>query len=596
MPPIPPNGKKTVQKPIPSPYFRQLRAFAFDPSCNRDYGNYMIIQVPFERPLKPGPVGRYVAVVDYDAANKCYYEPVDLDDPKVLANQGLDLSESDPRFHQQMVYAVVSETVERFKFALGRDIHWKAHWGAKDSPLYDKLLLFPHGVQEANAYYDPDLHGIVFGYFSASDSDPGNNLPGQTIFTCLAHDIIAHETTHAIVDGIRPYYMEPTNPDVAAFHEAFADLVALFQHFTMKDAVLEALRRTEGSLLLPKLSPQMKPGSGNLLFSSQLTKDNPIVGLANQFGDGIGLHGPLRSAIGTPPDPKTLETMTEPHERGSILVAAIFDAFFSVFLRRTEDLWRIAGLSRDDAKNVDLHPDLLARLANDAARVAGHFATFCIRGLDYAPAVDITFGDFLRALITADHDLVHDDDLNYRGAIVDAFRWRGIRPEGVFSYSEESLLWCPPEQPLTLPGLQPVPPITDEDERRDIQKANAEKLYAFAQTNGKIFGFDNVKNISVNSFHYVNRVGPDGNILSEMVAQVIEKGAKNDDPNDPKVFGGVSIIFNMDGSVRYCIRKSLKIRRAAQAAFRQSLWDSESAGYLDFQNQHVDFRALHRGF
>ena len=554
------------------------------------------MQVPFEHALQPGPVGNYVAVVDYDAANKCYYEPVDLNDPRILAGNGLDPSESDPRFHQQMVYAVVSETIERFKFALGRDIHWRRH-GAQDSAFHDKLLLLPHGVQEANAYYDPQMRALVFGYFTASETDPGQNLPGQTIFTCLAHDIIAHETTHAIVDGIRQYYMEPTNPDVAAFHEAFADLVALFQHFSMKDAVLQALRRTRGTLFQPKIGPEVKPGAEGPLFAAQLTTDNPLVGLANQFGDGIGLHGPLRSAIGTPPNSKALETMTEPHDRGSILVAAVFDAFFSIFLRRTEDLWRIAGISRDDARDVDLRPELLARLAGEASHTASDFETLCIRALDYAPAVDITFGDYLRALITADHDLVRDDDLGYRGALIDAFRSRGIRPEGVPSYSEEALQWRGPEKSLALPGLRMVPLYTDKDEKRAILEDDAKQLFRFAKDNAEVFGFSDVNHIFVESFHSVYRVGPDGNWLIEMVAQVIEKGADNDKDGEPKVFGGASLVFNPDGSVRYCIRKSLKNRRENQAAFRRELWERTSAGpYTKFKSLPVDFRALHRGY
>ena len=59
---------------------------------------------------------------------------------------------------------------------------------------------------------------------------------GQRVFTCLSHDIIAHEVTHAIIDGIRTYFTQPSNPDVLAFHEAFADLAALFNHFVAKKA------------------------------------------------------------------------------------------------------------------------------------------------------------------------------------------------------------------------------------------------------------------------------------------------------------------------------------------------------------------------
>jgi hypothetical protein len=592
-----------LTKPIPRPFYRLLRAFAFDPSCRRSYGNYMTLQVPFEDSLKPGPIGRYLAVVDYDSANKCYYEPIDLNDSWILANNGLDPSESDPRFHQQMVYAVASETIERFKFALGRDIHWRPNPTRKAAPFHNKLLLLPHGIQEANAFYDPETRGIVFGYFAASEKDPGSNLPGQTIFTCLAHDIIAHEMTHALVDGIRRYFMEPTNQDVAAFHEGFADIVALFQHFSFKDAVLEALRGTGGTLFRPKIDPAVKPGAGGPRITAELTSDNPLVGLANQFGDGIGLHGPLRSAIGTTPDPKALDTMQEPHDRGSILVAAVFDAFFTIFVRRTQDLWRIAGISRSDSQNVDLHPDLLARLADEASRTAGQFCTLCIRALDYCPPVDITFGDYLRALITADHDLVRDDDLGYRMALIDAFRLRGIRPQGVISYSEEALLWQPPDSPLVLRGLEQYSPDATELERRRVYEENARKLFNFARRYTKDLGIRNTKKTSVNSFHYVQRVGPDGNLESEMVAEIIERGEHNQS-NAPKngaspdVFGGVTLLFNSDGTVRYCISKSLKKEREeSQATFRRELWERTAVGlYEDFQNTGVDFRAIHRGF
>src|SRR5260370_26938710 len=103
-------------------------------------------------------------------------------------------------------------------------------------------------MAQANAFYSPDAHAILFGYFAASKTDPGANLPGQTVFTCLTHDIIAHETTHAVVDGIRSYLMEPTNPDVAAFHEAFADVAALFRHFSHTEVLIETLQKTGGQL------------------------------------------------------------------------------------------------------------------------------------------------------------------------------------------------------------------------------------------------------------------------------------------------------------------------------------------------------------
>src|SRR6185436_14038949 len=153
------------------------------------------------------PMADAIAVVDYDGANKTWYTPVDLDDPRILIRSGLDPAEGDPRFHQQMVYAVVTDTIQHFEAALGRRIHWRRQERTKDGPRGNlpgdirTLNIFPHAMVSANAFYSPDAHGILFGYFRAERTNQGRNLPGQTVFTCLSHDIVVHETTHAILDG-----------------------------------------------------------------------------------------------------------------------------------------------------------------------------------------------------------------------------------------------------------------------------------------------------------------------------------------------------------------------------------------------------------
>jgi hypothetical protein len=84
-------------------------------------------------------------VIDYDASNGSYYEPVDLDHPAVVMAGGLEPSEYDPRFHQQMVYAVACETIRRFEFALGRPVKWRAKPGRRSRNfLENRLRVFPH--------------------------------------------------------------------------------------------------------------------------------------------------------------------------------------------------------------------------------------------------------------------------------------------------------------------------------------------------------------------------------------------------------------------------------------------------------------------
>ena len=427
---------------INDPPWRRLRCYAFDPSLSTKLDtamiNEIIARIPWdfyragdggrgslEGGLAPGPVNEYLEVIDFDPSSGCFYAPVDLNDPRILAQDGLRPSETNPQFHQQMVFAVAMLTIMNFERALGRRMQWKQQW----DKFVQRLRIYPHAVRQANAYYSPDKCALLFGYFPASDQHPGRQLPGETIFTCLSHDIIAHETTHALLDGNHRYFLERSHRDVLAFHEGFADIVALFQHFTFPELLRHQIARTRGDLEAASML-----GALALQFG-QATRDN---------------YGALRSAIGEfvdgvwfrkVPGPRDYRTKLEPHERGAILVGAVFDAFIAVYKTRVADLLRIYTGGSGKLPEGEIHPDLVNRLAGEAAGTAQHILQMCIRALDYCPPVDITFGDYLRALITADFDLAREDEHRYRIAMLEAFRQRGIYPEGVRTISEESLRW-----------------------------------------------------------------------------------------------------------------------------------------------------------
>src|SRR4051812_36048647 len=162
------------QPPLPNPAQRMLRVYAFDPSRGARFENSLTIRIPYER-LERGPHGRKVAVIDYDASNDCYYEAIDLDAAAVLGQNGLEPSETTPQFHQQMVYAVAMDTIRRFETALGREIHWRPDPSRRNTPFHGQLKIYPHAFQEANAFYDPNMHALVFGYFLASREDARAN-------------------------------------------------------------------------------------------------------------------------------------------------------------------------------------------------------------------------------------------------------------------------------------------------------------------------------------------------------------------------------------------------------------------------------------
>jgi hypothetical protein len=625
-----------------APVVRPLKAYAFDPSAGRLLGNALSLPVRYQD-LDPGPVVRDphahdgIAVIDYDGATAKWYRPVDLDDPYILIRGGLDPSESDPRFHQQMVYAVATETIQHFEAALGRQIHWRRAERKDGRPVegdedIHTLCLYPHAMVSANAFYSPKAHGILFGYFRADKDDPGRNLPGQLVYTCLSHDIVVHEITHAIIDGIRLYFTEPTNPDVAAFHEAFADLAALFRHFTHREVLLDTIERTGGVIHQFQLQDDLRaavggpgarrdtserasaPGAEKRSVAAELGHRNPLVQLAQQFGEARGMNQGLRSALGTEPVPEDMQTVFEPHRRGSILVAAVFDAYFSIYLRRTLDLFRIFRSGGGNLGVQDVPAPLARRLADEASRTAELFFKICVRALDYCPPVDITFGDFLRAVVTADFDLHPEDDLGIRDAMMESCRRRGIIPESASFFSEASIAW-PRATHRKLPrvtGLDFGDPngLTD-----DQQTANKKALKRYLEDPSNLAKLDLDPNlqIEVPSFHPVFRVNSDGSLRTDMVVEVVQRQDCRFDEGVEglgtfPVRGGATVILSKptiaelrngdrDATVRYVIGKQVgaaaSARVARQRRFAQLLGLVEGNDRRRFQ---IDFALVHGGF
>lgn len=433
---------KKSDRATPPPAYRYLRGYALDPgfSTRLDTAaiNEVCYRIPYEK-VEPGPIGEYLAVMDFDPASGCWYEPIDLSKEAVASQQGLTPSEGDPQFHQQLVYAVAMKTIRHFERALGRKIIWRPRCAnARDDGFVEHLHIHPHAIRDSNAYYDPDKRAVLFGYFTAANVHQGANYPGGIVFTCLSPDIVAHEVTHAILDAIHGRYLDDTNPDVGAFHEGFADIVALLQRFTFRELTEHQLFQTSG----------------------RLDRYSVLGELATQFGEALeGNRGALRHLIGhwvkdkdgeevweaLKPSPTDYLNNTEEHDRGAVLVATIFDAFQRIYKYRTQDLLRIATNGTGILPEGSISVDLVRRLATEASRIAEHLLLICIRALDYCPPHDITFGDYLRALITADLDAAPADETGYRLALIEAFRARGIFPDRVNTLSVESLRWFPPD-------------------------------------------------------------------------------------------------------------------------------------------------------
>lgn len=524
------------------PIYRPLKIYTIDPSRHREEGQTAEINVAYE-PLKKGPIGFRFEVRKTDDGPLGKYPDVDLDDPNLLMDNGRDPAPTDPIFHHQMVYAVAMTTYAAFRIALGRQISWAF-------PA-NRLILVPHAFSEANAFYDRNSRTLKFGWFRVEGSDKIDLPPGAIVYACLSHDIIVHELTHALLDGMRGRF-DRTNGDVGAFHEAFADLVALLLRFSYPTVVEDIIARTKGNL----------------------RKDDDWLRFVFELAEGKGARA-LRTIdlAGN----KKYEEQGEEHDRGTILVSAIMDAFVTIYSRKAAPMFHLATDGREQlADDEAMTAELSAQLTHIASRLASHLLTICIRAIDYCPPVDITLGEYLRALITADRDLVPDDPWAYREAFVDAFRKRHIFPGGVRALSEDALLWNQPEKPISIPELNfgnlrfsgdPGRTASAEEAKRQARlvgdtvcsRSNLSDFGLADPADKAAYSGDIVEPPTVESVRTSRRVGPDGQISFDLVAEVVQCRRVQRPGNPEFTFsGGATLILGSEGQVRYVIGKNIK--------------------------------------
>jgi hypothetical protein len=462
---------------------RKMTIIAQDPAVRRDNKIVMAtIDVPAED-LRMGPMGYRVQVVDYDATRRVFHGSHDL--PRSVDKEPKSWREGQPsiqrdfRFHAQNAYALVMKTLARFEFALGRRIPWsfKTH----------QLKVAPHGMADANAFYSPEVEGLVFGYF--------DGLSGEKVLTCLSHDIVVHETTHALLDALRERYMDPSTPDQAAFHEGFSDVVALLSVFAQPEVVEHLLigKRRQRAKELFVTRRELAPEA---LASSAL------FGLADQMGAELeGVRGmPLRQSAALKPDPtlKDTDEFNEPHRRGELFVAAVMQGFINAWSHYALS----AGLSGQKRFPV-------RRVAQDGADVADLLATMWIRALDYMPPVHLEFGDALSAALTADFE-VRPDDSRYelRKHMRDSFAAFGFAPSS--DRADGTGMW-----------RRPPPGLKYDRVRFESLKTDKDEVFRFIWDNRepKLLNLRDGAYTQVLSVQPSTRIGVDGFVVRETVAQ-----------------------------------------------------------------------------
>ncbi|MFZ1662772.1 MAG: hypothetical protein WAT77_12505 [Paracoccaceae bacterium] len=570
------------------PPTRKLTIIAKDPGLRLggDDGPMAFAQVdlPAER-LSWGPTGYRIKVVDYNATEQRLYlaEKVyedrkgNLIDPFAPARGETLLDKAyqqrllaDPNFHAQNVYAIAMRTLGLFERALGRRVAWSSGG--------HQLHIAPHAFEQANAFYSEPDRALLLGYF--------HDLADKPVFTCLSHDIVAHETTHALLDGLRSRFTEPSGPDQAAFHEGFADVIALLSIFSLETVVAAAIGM-DGQLLKNDQTISLVNG---VKLSPGAIKSSILLGLAQETGTalGEGRRTALRRSVElTPREARVLRSGSDEHDRGEVFVAAMMTVFVQLWCNRIARL----GTFGNDRYNLD-------SVVEEGAKVAQHLLNMSIRALDYCPPTDIDFGQYLAALLTADRELVPNDEHNYRRDLAKIFNEYGITsPTGACDADG-----CWPRYPHD--GKL----VYSRSNFASMMRSRDEFFRFLWENRGK----DRL-NISERAYTEVlsiasaSRIGPDGIALEETICQYVQRvdlfgaefkallGAERPEglrtTDRYTAYGGGVVILDQYGQVKFHVPNRL-LDPDRQVARADYLIDTGQVGQVE-QPDRLRFAMTH---
>ncbi|MBZ5563036.1 MAG: hypothetical protein LAP13_11535 [Acidobacteriia bacterium] len=259
----------------------------------------------------------------------------------------------------------------------------------------------------------------------------------------------------------------------------------------------------------------------------------------------------------------------EPHDRGELLVAAVMNAFLSIWLKR------IARLGGGTTPEVDLET-----VAEQGALAAEHLLTMAIRAIDYSPCAGIEFSDYLSAFLTADYEVQTDDSkFDYRTTLREAFSSYGIEP--VKTRGAEPNLWEPPSGPLDY-----------RNTHFEAIRSNPDAVFHFIWQNRQTLDLCEKAYTQVRSVRPCVRVSWDGFVVHETISEYVEiltvtagelqaLGIKKpkEMPDDLSVtlFGGGVLVFDEYGATKYHVKQKV-LNAERQERFLSYMWKSGQYG------------------
>lgn len=294
-------------------------------------------------------------------------------------------------------FAVVRQTLTMFQRALfPTSVPWQ--WNSRGNT--DPIRVFPRAGETMNAYYSRKEQALKFFHFvppgataylaslppaysslawGARSLDGLTALEALPVYTCRSQDIVAAETGHAVLDGLKPeWILADKPPQTGALHQSFADLTAIFLMLTQPEQVAALITQTKGNL-------------HNKTFLADLADDT---GLA--LGRPTGLHNVVNEL--------TLNQVgTEVHDLAQVFTGAVYDVLADIVA-------------------FELKPNLDPAVVVYTA--AEYVCGLLVRAVKAAPDSAATFADVVNQMINVTS--LDEKPVQYRNFIRNRFVMREV--------------------------------------------------------------------------------------------------------------------------------------------------------------------------
>jgi hypothetical protein len=268
--------------------------------------------------------------------------------PNVFGDLIVDPAADAEAFDAVHTFAVVRQVLTMYqRFRLPKPVPWQWNTGGNTDPL----SVYPRAGATQNAYYSRNQKALRFFYF-----DSATPAPSHTVYTCRSFDIVAHETGHAILDGLKPGWLSIGNPpQTGGLHESFGDLTAIFLTLAQLDQCEAIVAQTKADLHAKSFLSDM----------------------AEEFGLALGRPNGLRNADN---DLKLSQVSTEVHAISQVFTGGVFDVLADMFAFTRKPL------QRDDAAVL--------------YEVGQYVCGLVFRALAAAPNNGATYADVVNKMLT----------------------------------------------------------------------------------------------------------------------------------------------------------------------------------------------------